>query len=165
MPQKLALIWLLRIYLSSSTFSFVDVKLDKSFVSCFKFCFKFWKTSSPLKKSCQPSREQALLLEDFVSSDTTFSIGKIMLAQQRASFDVGRLRLLWHHLFDWKDYASSATSKLCCWKTSSSLTQLSSGRLLAGPAPSKPYFRETSSPLIPLFDYYTLERKMLYYLE
>ena len=41
--------------------------------------------------------EQALLLEDFVSSDTTFSIGKIKLAQQLASFVAGRLRLLWHN--------------------------------------------------------------------
>ena len=40
---------------------------------------------------------QASLLEDFVSSDTNFSIGKIMLAQQRASFVAGRLRLLWHN--------------------------------------------------------------------
>ena len=79
-----------------------------------------------------------------------------MPAQQSASFVAGRLRLLWHKLFNWKDYASSATSKLCCWKTSSSLTQLSSGRLLAGPAPSKPYFRETSSPLIPLLMLETL---------
>ena len=54
-------------------------------------------TSFSIVKIMLAQQRQALLLEDFVFSDTTFSIVKIMLAQQRASFVAGRLRLLWHN--------------------------------------------------------------------
>ena len=144
MLHKLALIWLLWIYLSSfltvnsgkkylfgplfffpnRLFLLLSLNLlDKYFVSCFQILFLVLEDFvSSWKNRASPAESE------LCSSDTNFSIGKIMLAQQRASFVAGRLRLLWHN-FQVEYF----------WQTQHQ-------------APRKPYFRETSSPLIPLFD-------------